>query len=195
MAKEQHTHVCPWWAAYFFDNPLRKLIHNTSTILGPYLGPGMKALDVGCGMGFFSIGMAGIVGDGGTVYALDIQEKMLEIASKRAARKGLDSRIAFSLIEPDSLGPDRLGIEKIVDFVLAFWVVHEVPDQDRLFSEIHEILRPGGNFLMTEPSFHVKKDQVDRSIERAESAGLTLTSRPNIRLSGSALFVKPYRDK
>jgi len=190
MTKEHHSHVCPWWAAYFFDNPLRKLIHNTTRILGPYLDPGMKAIDIGCGMGFFSIGMASLVGGEGTVYALDIQEKMLEIASKRAARKGLDSRIVFIQIEPDSLGPDRLGIENMFDFVLAFWVVHEVPDQDRLFSEIQEILKPGGSFLMTEPSFHVKGDQVDRSIEKAESAGLVLKSRPGIRFCKSALFVK-----
>jgi len=190
MTKEHHSHVCPWWAAYFFDNPLRKLIHNTTRILGPYLGPGMKAIDIGCGMGFFSIGMASLVGEKGTVYALDIQEKMLEIASKRATRTGLDSRITFRLTEPDSLGPDRLGIESMVDFVLAFWVVHEVPDQDRLFSEIQEILKPGGSFLMTEPSFHVKRDQVGRSIEKAASAGLILESRPCIRLCNSALFVK-----
>ncbi len=190
MTKEHHSHVCPWWAAYSFDNPLRNLIHNTTRILDPYLGPGMKAVDIGCGMGFFSIGMARLVGDEGAVHALDIQKKMLEIASKRAARKGLDSRIVFIQIEPDSLGPDRLGIENMVDFVLAFWVVHEVPDQDRLFPEIHEILKPGGSFLMTEPSFHVKRDQVDQSIEKAESAGLILVSRPKIRLCKSALFVK-----
>ncbi len=190
MTKEHHSHVCPWWAAYSFDNPLRNLIHNTNRILDPYLGSGMKAVDIGCGMGFFSIGMARLVGDEGTVHALDIQEKMLEIASKRAARKGLDSRIVFIQIEPDSLGPDRLGIESMVDFVLTFWVVHEVPDQDRLFSEIREMLKPGGSFLMTEPSFHVKRDQVDRSVEKAESAGLILVSRPKIRLCKSALFVK-----
>jgi len=69
-------------------------------------------------------------------------------------------------------------------------VVHEVPDQDRLFSEIQEILKPGGSFLMTEPSFHVKRDQVGRSIEKAASAGLILESRPCIRLCNSALFVK-----
>ncbi len=185
MTKEHHSHVCPWWAAYTFDNPLRKLVHNTTRILGPYLGPGMKAVDIGCGMGFFSIGMASLVGDEGTVYALDIQDKMLEIASKRSARKGLDSRIAFRLIEPDTL-----GLDERVNFILAFWVVHEIPDQDRLFSEIQEMLLPGGNFLMTEPSFHVKQDQVDRSIEIAESAGLVLESMPRIRFSKSALFVK-----
>jgi uncharacterized membrane protein YphA (DoxX/SURF4 family) len=55
-------HVCPWWGGYFIDNPLRRLIHDFETILGPYVKPGMTVLDVGCGMGFFSIGMALIVG-------------------------------------------------------------------------------------------------------------------------------------
>lgn len=185
MTKEHHSHVCPWWAAYSFDNPLRRLIHNTHTILGPYLDHGMTAVDIGCGMGFFSIGMAALVGDEGKIISLDIQEQMLKVAAKRAAKKGMENRIDFRLTEADSL-----GLDGAVDFVMAFWVVHEVPDQDRLFSQISDTLKPGGRLLMTEPSFHVKPDQMRRSIEKAESAGLVLESKPDIRFCKSALFVK-----
>ena len=56
-------HACPWWGGYFIDNRLRRLFHKAEKIVGPYLGPGMTVMDVGCGMGFFSIAMAEMVGD------------------------------------------------------------------------------------------------------------------------------------
>ena len=54
--------VCPCWMCYTFDNPLRRLVHDPRKIVGPYLREGMTALDVGCGIGYFAIGMAKIVG-------------------------------------------------------------------------------------------------------------------------------------
>jgi 2-polyprenyl-3-methyl-5-hydroxy-6-metoxy-1,4-benzoquinol methylase len=47
-------HICPWWLAYTFDNRFRHLFHNPEKMLGSYVSKGMTALDVGCGMGFFS---------------------------------------------------------------------------------------------------------------------------------------------
>ena len=48
-------HICPWWLAYTFDNPFRHFFHNPEKMLGSYVAKGMTVLDVGCGMGFFSI--------------------------------------------------------------------------------------------------------------------------------------------
>jgi hypothetical protein len=56
-------HVCPWWGGYFIDNPLRRLLHDPEKILRTYVKPGMTVMDIGCGMGFFSIAMAKIVGE------------------------------------------------------------------------------------------------------------------------------------
>ena len=55
--------VCPWWGGYFIDNPLRRLLHDPEKILRPYATPGMTVMDIGCGMGFFSIAMAKIVAE------------------------------------------------------------------------------------------------------------------------------------
>jgi 2-polyprenyl-3-methyl-5-hydroxy-6-metoxy-1,4-benzoquinol methylase len=90
-------HICPWWGGYFIDNPLRRLIHDLQTILGPYVKPGMTVLDVGCGMGFFSIGMARMVGDEGRVIAVDLQQKMLDVLWRRAQRAGVADRIRLGL--------------------------------------------------------------------------------------------------
>ncbi len=49
--------------AYPFDNPFRHFFHNPEKMIGSYVSKGMTVLDVGCGMGFFSIGLAKLVGD------------------------------------------------------------------------------------------------------------------------------------
>jgi ubiquinone/menaquinone biosynthesis C-methylase UbiE len=115
-------HVCPWWGGYFIDNPLRRLLHNPEKILGPYVKPGMTAMDIGCGMGFCSIAMARMVGNEGKVISVDLQQKMLDVLLKRARKAGVAERIETHRCEADSL-----GVDTAVDFVLAFMMVHEVP--------------------------------------------------------------------
>ena len=125
-------HVCPWWLAYTFDNPIRNLFHKSHKILGPYIEDGMKVMDIGCGMGFFSIGMAKMVGDSGKVIAVDLQQKMLDIMLKRARRAGVADRIS-----PHHCQPDIIGLDEKVDFILTFWMVHEVSDQKDFFNQLH----------------------------------------------------------
>jgi len=131
----QPVHVCPWWLAYTFDNSIRKLFHNPEKILRPYLQEGMTVMDVGCGMGYFSIGMAKIIGTKGRVFCVDLQPKMLEITQKRAGRAGMAARIV-----PHRCGPDKVGLQEKFDFILVFWMAHEVPDQKAFFSARSSLL-------------------------------------------------------
>jgi len=50
--------VCPWWLAYTFDNPFRRLFQNPDRILGNDAKPGHTVLDIGCGLGYFTLAMA-----------------------------------------------------------------------------------------------------------------------------------------
>jgi len=54
--------VYPVWVGYLLASPIRKLFQNLHKILGHYIEKGMKVLDVGCAMGFFSLPLAGMVG-------------------------------------------------------------------------------------------------------------------------------------
>ena len=80
-------HVCPWWACYFFDNPVRKLFQDPYEILSPYVKQGFTVIDIGPGMGYFTIPLLKLVGKDGKVIAVDIQEKMLA-AIKTPRHKG-----------------------------------------------------------------------------------------------------------
>ncbi len=181
----RRTHVCPWWLAYTFDNPIRKLFHRPQKILAPHITAGKRAMDVGCGMGYFSIAMAKMVGDKGKVFCVDLQPKMLEITEKRARRAKLNGRMAFYRCESD-----YLGIAEKVDFILSFWMVHEVNNQKAFFSQLQSNLIPGGKILIAEPKIHVADGDFQQTLETAESAGLRICGRPAIRFSHAALFLK-----
>jgi ubiquinone/menaquinone biosynthesis C-methylase UbiE len=177
------NHVCPWWVAYSFDNPVRKLFHNPCKIFGDYIREGMTAMDVGCGMGYFSIGLAKLVGANGKVIAVDLQQKMLDVMFKRARRSGVADRII-----PHRCQADTIGIQEPVDFILAFWMVHEVSDKSHFFLQLQSNLASNGKILITEPKMHVTAEALDKTIEIAQNNGLRVCDGPKIRLSRTVLF-------
>ena len=177
------TRVCPWWMCYTFDNPLRRLVHQPRKLLGPYLRPGMTAMDVGCGMGYFSLGMARLVGESGRVIAVDLQQRMLDVLTKRAARAGVLSRIRTCRCSPDDI-----GVNEPVDFILSFWMAHEVADIPGLLEQLRAGLQPGGKCLIVEPRWHVRVPRFQSIIAAAEKAGFRLLAKPRVRFSRAALF-------
>lgn len=188
MTKQDHLsshnhHVCPWWLAYTFDNPFRRLIHNPRRIFGDHIKEGMTVMDVGCGMGYFSIGMAKLVGAAGKVIAVDLQQKMLDVMHRRARRSGVADRIM-----PHHCEADTIGIEEPVDFILAFWMVHEVSDKNHFFGHLQSILASEGKILIAEPRMHVTAEALDKTIEIAQNNGLRCCDRPEIRFSRTALL-------
>jgi 2-polyprenyl-3-methyl-5-hydroxy-6-metoxy-1,4-benzoquinol methylase len=178
-------HVCPWWGGYFIDNSLRRLLHNPEKLLGPHVEPGMTVMDVGCGMGFFSIAMARMVGENGTVIAVDFQQQMLDVLRRRAAKAGVVDRIRFHKCEQDSL-----GIDVQADFALAFMMVHEVPDPRRLLAEIYGCLNPGGKLLVAEPKIHVRGPAFRQTMAAAEDVGFRVAQEPPVRWCRAVVFGK-----
>ncbi|MBI5070941.1 MAG: methyltransferase domain-containing protein [Deltaproteobacteria bacterium] len=179
-------HVCPWWFVWTFDNPLRRMIHDPEQILGGLVRPGDTAVDVGCGRGYFTVPLAGLVGPGGRVVAVDLQDEMLAGVRRRAERAGVAGRVRLH-----RCGPDRLGVEGPADLVLAFWMAHEVPERARFLGEVAALLRPGGHLLLAEPVLHVAAREVERTIALAEAAGLVRVTSPRIAFSRSALLRRP----
>lgn len=179
----QAEYVCPWWLIHTFDNPLRRLFQNPEAILGGLIGPRQTVIDIGCGIGYFSMAMAHLVGETGTVIAVDLQPRMLHGLQRRAARKGLSNRIHLHHCTRESL-----GVSEPVDFALAFWMVHEVPDRKRLFREIRSILKPQAHLLFVEPKLHVTQAQFDQSVMFATQVGLKGVAEPRVRLSRAILL-------
>jgi ubiquinone/menaquinone biosynthesis C-methylase UbiE len=152
-------------------------------MLGSYVSKGMTVLDVGCGMGFFSIGLAGLVGDTGCVIAADVQPKMLGVMQKRSEKAGV-----ASIIRPHRSQPGNLGVDTPVDFILAFWMVHEISDLKSFFQQICVCLKTDGRFLIVEPRFHVSAKRFQESLVLAQASGLDFCEAPSIKFSRSAVF-------
>lgn len=171
-------HTCPWWFGYTFDNPLRRFFHRPESILGEFVSPGDTAVDIGCGLGYFSIALAELVGPTGRVVAFDVQTQMVERARQRAERKNLGNRIDFRVC-----APDHMGFDGEADFVLAFWMLHEVPDPEQLLIEVRSFLRSSGHLMVAEPRLHVSKTRFSATIELAKRNGFQVVKGPEVRLS------------
>ena len=178
-------HVCPVQLAGSLDNRLRRWLQNPRKILGPYVKPGMTVLDIGCGPGFFSIGMAELVGATGHVIAADLQQDMLQILEHKVAGTTLADRITLHKCEET-----EIGVTVDIDFALAFYMVHEVREQESLFREIATILKPSGRMLVVEPPLHVSKRSFQDCTDKAAAAGLELVEKPKLFLNKTALLRK-----
>lgn len=177
--------VCPWWFAYTFDNPVRRWLHNPHKILSPYVAEGDTAVDIGCGMGPFTVELARLVGPGGQVIAVDLQDKMLQRVKERVNKAGLADRVQLHRCTPDSL-----DLTEQADFALAFWMAHEVPDIRSFFDQIYGLLRDGGRLLLVEPKGHVGQEDFEREAQAAQAAGFSMQASPKIAVSRAALFTR-----
>ncbi|HLE00403.1 MAG TPA: class I SAM-dependent methyltransferase [Bdellovibrionota bacterium] len=185
---KQRPHVCPWWLGYLLISPIRRWFQKPEKILEPHLNKGMTVLDLGCGMGFFTLEMARIVGPGGKVVAVDLQPKMLSGLKRRAAKAGLLERIDLVQTSENSLALSKYAGQ--IDFVLAMAMVHEVPSAKHLFEELHAALKPAARVLVAEPAGHVKETEFGASVLAAEEAGFQVVHRPGVARSRSVLLEK-----
>ena len=176
-------HVCSWKHVWMLDNVFRGLFHNCKKIFGQYVQPGMTVLDVGCGAGFSSLCLARLVGEKGRVIAVDLQQEMLDMVQKRSIKAGL-----ADLIEIRRCQAETIGVDETVDFVNAFWMVHEVPDTRKFLNQVHSILKPGGNLLVAEPKRRVTPEAFKEMVGIAKEIGLNVVDEPRIAFSKSAVF-------
>jgi ubiquinone/menaquinone biosynthesis C-methylase UbiE len=186
---EEKPHVCPWWIGYFLLSPLRRILQDPDRILAPYVREGMTVLEIGPGMGFFSLPLARLVGRSGRIICVDVQERMLNKLRRRAQKSGLLDRITAILADGNSLHIEKY--EGQIDFALAFAVVHEVSDQGRMIDEVYRSLKSESLLLVSEPKSHVTEEDFQATIESARARGFREEASLDIRKSYSVLLRKP----
>lgn len=132
--------------AGMLDNPIaRRQAERVVQLLD--LAPGMRVLDVGAGIGRFSIPIAARVGADGEVVALDIQQEMLDSLAKRAGEAGLANiRTLRAAAGEGSVDAD------VFDRALLVAVLGEIPPERRVpaLREIYEALKPHGVLYVVE---------------------------------------------
>lgn len=179
------NNTCPWWIIGAYDNPLRQLMQKPERILAGLVEQEQTVLDVGPGVGYFTIPMARLVGKHGVVIAADLQPEMLAGLRRRAEQAGVLERIETHLTKPE-----QIGVTTPIDFALAFWMLHEVRQPDTFLAEIYNLLKPSGRLLLVEPIIHVSKRKYDQEVQAAVKQGFTAAEGPEVAISRSVLLNK-----
>ena len=185
MNKKEQKHVCPAWGAAGLDNLFRKLVQNPQKILKPFIKEGMTVLDIGCGPGFFSLEMAKMLNGTGKVIAADVQEGMLD-----KIRKKIQGTVLEQTVELHKSDFEQIGVVEKVDFVFAFWMVHEVRNQEKFFEELITILKPKGLIFIIEPKIHVSKAMYSEMLDKIKNSGLTMIESPKVFFSRTIVLSK-----
>jgi ubiquinone/menaquinone biosynthesis C-methylase UbiE len=175
--------VAKWYHLLMYPDWFRRLHQRPRKFLGELVKPGMTVADIGCGLGFYTVEMAMMVGDEGRVAAVDFQPEMLGFTERKVRKAGVSERV-----EIVRCNQNDLTVTGRFDFVLSMWVVHEVADRERFFRQIIGILKPGGKFLLVEPRFHVGEALYTRICDDAERVGLRKIFEPLVGGSRAALF-------
>jgi ubiquinone/menaquinone biosynthesis C-methylase UbiE len=182
---ESKNRVCPVGNAWSLDNKIRKLFQNPEKILGSYIQKGMTVLDVGCGPGFFTIDMARMVGEAGKIIAADLQDGMLQKIKSKIVATELENRIVLHKCDQN-----KIGISEQVDFILLFYMVHEVPEKTSFFTELFSLLKSKRQALVVEPPFHVSGAAFQETLKTAEAAGFKIAEGPKMLFHKTKILLK-----
>ncbi|MHB8666086.1 MAG: class I SAM-dependent methyltransferase [Burkholderiales bacterium] len=104
------------------------------------LRPGMRLLDIGCGLG----GAARYFADehGCRVSGIDLSDEYVDVANALATRVGLDERVSCKRGSALALPYERESFD-------AAYMLHvgmNIEDKARLFAEVRRVLTPSGRF-------------------------------------------------
>jgi len=152
MQETKKHYVCPMGMAGALSSKFRTFFHNPHKILKPFIDKNMTALDIGCGPGVFSIEIANLLEGTGKVISADMQEGMLDIIRNKIKGSPVEKNIVLH-----KCSQNKIGINEKVDFVLMFYMVHEVPNKNNFFNEVLPLINKNGLLMIVEPILLPKK--------------------------------------
>jgi len=154
--------------------------------------PGQPVCDMGCGNGFYTLKLAELTGEQGKVYAVDIQEEMLELSQRRAKTAELENIVFLHGTTTDPRLP-----ENSLDLVLMVDVYHEFSHPEEMLRAISKSLKTTGQIALAEfraedpdvpikPLHKMSKNQIFKEF-RANGFGREIGRLDEIELSGPML--------
>ena len=162
----------PTWKGWLLINPMRLLFQNPEPILGRYVLPGMRVLDLGCSMGYFSLPLARMVGPQGRVYCLDCDQKQLDILKSRANKKGLAGRMEIICIAPSG---EELPFEPgSLDLAVLLQVLHYMDDPKTALAQTYKSMKPGATLLVGEPKSHLSETDWKATLDMVAQVGFAI---------------------
>jgi ubiquinone/menaquinone biosynthesis C-methylase UbiE len=106
---------------------------------------GMTVGDLGCGNGYHALKLAQMVGEGGVVIGVDIQQEMLDLMMARAHAAGVKN------VKPVLAGEKETNLAPgSCDIVLMVDVYHEVSWPAEVLASVKRALKEGGKLVLVE---------------------------------------------
>jgi len=140
------AHVMGHQAADWLERPEREAEEKPDLLLKALkLRSGDVVADIGAGTGYYSWRMAKEVGEKGLVYAVDIQQEMLDLLAKKMAERGISNvkGVLGTVTDP------KLPVHS-VDLVLMVDVYHEFDHPFEMVAAMARSLKPGGRIVFVE---------------------------------------------
>lgn len=150
------------------DNPLVPIFRNPYRLLeAAGLKSGQKVLEVGCGPGFFTIPAAKIVGEEGSIYAVDTHPLAIKKVKEKVEREGIKNVNPILTNASDTGLPDQS-----IDLAFIFGLRYIAGGLENLISEMYRILRLEGVLL-----FEKTRGSEKKLIEDVEREGFIYSGR------------------
>ncbi|HET9468939.1 MAG TPA: class I SAM-dependent methyltransferase [Vicinamibacterales bacterium] len=132
--------------APFFDRPDRDKEERPDLLIGAlHIRPGAIVADIGSGTGYFTWRLAQQVGPQGKVYAVDLQESMLDLTKAAVDAHKLTNVEYVRATERSPRLPDRS-----IDLAFVAYAYHEFGDPEAMMASIRRALKPGGRVVILE---------------------------------------------
>ena len=176
--------VCPMGVAGLLDSKFRKIFHNPNKILKPFIAKNITALDIGCGPGVFSIEIAKLLEGTGKVICVDMQEGMLEIIKNKISGTSIEQTITLH-----KCTQENICMKENVDFVLMFYMVHEVPSKENLFKDVLPLVNKNGLLMIVEPGI-ISAKEFNGITDIIEQYGFIKHEKLKITFSKGMVFKK-----
>ena len=140
------AHVMGYQGIAWLERPERESEeHLTQLVDSIKLTPGLVVADIGAGSGVISLKMAKKIGPTGTVLAVDIQEEMLSVLSKRLKQLNVTNvKPVHGTVKSPNLKAASVDLALMVD------VYHEFNYPYEMLREIAKSLKPGGRVIFVE---------------------------------------------
>ena len=137
----------PGYSSNAVDFMSRRSAGQQARFLLPYLKSGQRLLDIGCGPGTITLGLAKIVAPG-EVTGLDPAESQLNVARQNGAKNKIENArfMAGSIYELPFSGEQ-------FDLVFAHGVFEHLLEPITALREIHRVLKPNGLAALRSPDW------------------------------------------
>jgi ubiquinone/menaquinone biosynthesis C-methylase UbiE len=182
------AHVMGHQAADWLERPEREQEERTQLLIDSLkLQPGENVADIGAGTGYLTRRMAKKITPGGRVFAVEIQQEMLDLLTNKLARIGITNVVPVLGTITDPKLPTNS-----MDTIIMVDVYHEFDHPFEMTAAMCRALKPGGRMVFVE--FRAEDEKVPiKRVHKMSEAQVKKEMRPHPLAWKETISVLPWQ--